>query len=449
MQQSIVFRRPAPIVGLVLLGIFGFLYRIDRESYFTILQWIGIVPFRYPFLDGQYILSSVECWKQGVDIYIDNPCDVLNRTFDYSPLWLRATFLPTDKIWTNPLGLGLATTFFGFLFFFPQSKRPFEAVVAVLATISTMTVFAVERANVDLAMFILSTLAALWLTRGRHARWLGYSAILGAGLLKFYPIVLFIFTLSERPRNFLRINIIIGFVLISITWFFLPEIAKSVANIPRPSYFGDAFGAINLPFGLVQAFFTSTGFDAENGHWVLYFSIALLVVLAVDTVWRAHKFLHREGFSVSLEGLPNWDRALLVAGAALVCGCFFAGPSIGYRGILLLLILPGLLALTRRDVTPWVKRLCLTAVMMVVFLMWGEGIRQFLSTAADRLGVPERFGSPVAIAFWFLRELVWWRVISLLGAILFWFVATSETGRIALQIIAPAERRLRPHLLGR
>jgi hypothetical protein len=73
----------------------------------------------------------------------------------------------------------------------PPATRPLELTLVLLATMSTMVVFALERANTDVLLFMLA-LSAVFLAEGRlAARLLGYCVALLAALLKYYPIMLF------------------------------------------------------------------------------------------------------------------------------------------------------------------------------------------------------------------------------------------------------------------
>ena len=93
----------APLLGLSLLGAAAGLYVHDTELYYKALTWLGIDPFRHPFVDGEYILAAIKCWRQGTDVFIANSCDVLARPFAYSPLWLRLP--PVPMSWATPIGL--------------------------------------------------------------------------------------------------------------------------------------------------------------------------------------------------------------------------------------------------------------------------------------------------------------------------------------------------------
>src|SRR5262245_55720260 len=95
---SLALRVTVPVAGLAAAIALAFLYRLEPDYYWRSLAFIGIVPFRYPFLDFQAVLAAVDCWQRGIDVYVSNPCDVLGRPFAYSPLWLRFTFLPNREL---------------------------------------------------------------------------------------------------------------------------------------------------------------------------------------------------------------------------------------------------------------------------------------------------------------------------------------------------------------
>jgi hypothetical protein len=82
----------------------------------------------------------------------------------------------------------------------------------------------------------------------------------------------------------------------------------------------------------------------------------------------------------------------------VIAGCFFAGQSVEYRGIFLLLVMPGLLTLSRSGVRE-LRALCLGSAIVIVLLMWGECLRRAFDGG---------FG------FWLLRELGWWWSISVM-----------------------------------
>src|SRR5262245_40287184 len=116
MCQGKMLRCLVPLLGLALLAIFAALYAVEPTAYYRALARLGIEPFKYPLLDWEYIGAGFKCWNEGIDVYITNPCDVLNRPHGYSPLWLRAVFFPIDRAWTMPVGIGIVLAFLLSLF---------------------------------------------------------------------------------------------------------------------------------------------------------------------------------------------------------------------------------------------------------------------------------------------------------------------------------------------
>src|SRR5690242_11499571 len=71
-----------------------------------------------------------------------------------------------------------------------------------------------------------------------------------------------------------------------------------------------------------------------------------------------------------IAGLPGSYRALLQIGAALMVGCFFAGGSVIYRAIMLLLVLPGLLLLDRPAVSRRLRLLSRCTIVTILAVMF-------------------------------------------------------------------------------
>jgi hypothetical protein len=57
---------------------------------------------------------------------------------------------------------------------------------------------------------------------------------------------------------------------------------------------------------------------------------------------------------------------LLVIGCAVIVGCFFAGQSIGYRGVFLLMVIPGLLGIARPPASRNMRALGTGASVVIV-----------------------------------------------------------------------------------
>src|SRR4051794_13476710 len=112
--RAAVFGRFAvPAIGLLLFGVFGLLYVNYPLLYQKLLTQLIKVPYIYPFVDWEWIPSTIECWTKGIDVYVNVPCWAWHTVgFNYSPIWLRFTFLEFAKGWTNTIGGALGVLFF-------------------------------------------------------------------------------------------------------------------------------------------------------------------------------------------------------------------------------------------------------------------------------------------------------------------------------------------------
>jgi len=120
-------------------------------------------------------------------------------------------------------------------------------------------------------------------------------------------------------------------------------------------------------------------------------------------------------FRAALASLPRLERILLVIGSAVITGCLFAGQSVGYRGVFLLLAMPGWLALSRSSVRE-VRVVSFGTGIVIVLLMWGECLRLALDYGLEQWSVVEPLASEAKIQFWLVCELCWWWTVSVILA---------------------------------
>lgn len=376
-----------------------------HRLYFGVLQLFAFGPFRFPFLDAHAVLAAVQCWRYGIDVYQSNPCDVLGRPHVYSPLWLRITpsFLNVDA--TVAVGLGLGLLFIGSLAAVCRPHTRGETLVLAFTALSPVTVYALERANADIAIFLL-ILAGCMLGRAPRPWRLGaYALYFFAGLLKYYPLVLLALIVRERRREAITVGAIAGCVLLLLVAGDRSEVAKALANIPHSSYFTDSFSALNLPFGLAEL---SVGVPFRG--FAAAVLIATLVGLAGARARRLLSLLDRASFDFS-----GVETQCLIAGALVLIGCFFAAQNADYRGIFFVLAMPGLLQLRRSTTDTELRRFLARMCATTLFVVWEPLWRASVIAAVAAL--PSALRPRVENLFWLGRELVWWWLIAGLVAI--------------------------------
>jgi hypothetical protein len=426
-MRPAIYRLAAPLAGFVFFLSLSWLYGWGNPAlYEDILRWYGVVPFRFPFVDISGSLAAWECARQGFDVILADPCDVLRRGYSYSPLWMAASPIPLGVGDTMEVGWCLDLLFIGSLSLLPPPRHPVELVLVITATLSTMVVFALERANPDILLFMLALMAGLLAECRMSLRLIGYCVALAAALLKYYPIMVLIIVFRERVSRFVATNIAIAGALALFWIVYHGEIARGLPTIPRGPYNTDLFAAKNLPFLLGEAVGNAAGPLVERA-----FAGTVYATLVGFCMVICRRLLGSGELSTALASLNGLERITLVIGSAVIGGCFFAGQSIGYRGVFLLLVLPGLLAISRRPASRDLRALGFGTSVVIVMLMWGECLRLALYRALELPGLPAIVAGPVKVSFWLIRELGWWWTVSVMLTMLVDFLWGSPVLRWA------------------
>ena len=390
----------------------------DPAFYNGLLRWWGIRPYAYPFADTEAVFMAFDCWRQGTDVLVPNAC-MGGGLYTYSPLLLRAS-LPlgaADRIW---FGFALCVTFVLALSLLPPCKSGSEWAARSLAALSTATVFAVERANLDIAVFLMTVLG-VWLTvRSDGWRFLGYSVFVLAAAAKFYPVGLLLLAARERPQIAIAAGVL-GLITIGIL---IVEIADASVLVPVGSPFKDMFGARNLPLaiGLLIA-----PVDAAEAEGILRAPIGLpgKIVMAVMLLAATRiAFLSLRRDIVRWPQIGGAEGAFLVAGCVLIVGCFFAAQNVGYRAIFLMMMMPGLFALSRTESVDGSGRPYRALIIGVMLLLWEEFFHH-LETALQPFLAQIVNPQAIEFNFWLGRELLWWWVTARLAALVAAFALTS------------------------
>jgi len=391
---------------LVGLGFFGLLAAIRLIAGFSAYRAIGkiwgIDLWEFPFLDTDTVLSAVRCANQGIDIYVANPCDPLARVFDYSPAWMALRIFPMTLGWLWPIGALVGIGFFGALWLMPGARTRGGAWLIALGVVSSASLFAVERANNDLVLFLLAAGAATLALRSGAIRYLGYALALLAGLLKYYPMTLMAIAARERPVKLLAVTAATLVVVALFVVVAQGDLARALHLIPTGGYFGDMFGSITVGGALAER-----GMIPSEARGVVRWGMTG-VAMIVALVWGL-----RGDLAERLEGLSRAERAFLMVGALLIVGCFFSAQNIGYRAVHLILTLPALLALRDRRM-----------VVFALAILWSEGWRHLLRQIGKALG-PQALDI-TTWASWLLRETFWWWLVTfLLAAIVAWLARST------------------------
>ncbi len=425
--KALAFRFGPSAVGLLVFAAMAALFRSgDQDLYFRLLKGWGILPFARPFLDTESVLRAIECWGQGFDVWNPTPC-MNGGWYSYSPLLLHAAPLgigPDDRL---AFGFPLVIAFLLSLSALPPCRSWGEVGARVLAVLSAATVFAVERANLDIVVFLLAMLGVCLAVRRDGWRHAGYGVFILAAILKFYPAVLLLLALREHPKIVAATGAAAAIAAAVLLFPSGGGAAEAVKLLPVGSPYTDMFGAMNLPLGLIVLPMAPPGVPWEEVLRMPFpvaaqVMLGALILIAAVIAWRNVRH--------DVERWPALtpaQAAFLVAGAALIVGCFFAAQNIAYRAIFLLMTLPGLVALARADADRRRSRILLIAG--VLFVMWEEFFHH-QATALQPAMANVILPAAAEFTFWLIRETVWWWVIARLAALLAAFALSTPLGAV-------------------
>ncbi len=418
-----------PGISLCLLAAASALYAFALPVYTSVMTVVMHWPFQTPFFDFEFLLTTARCWHQGIDVYVTNPCDVLDRPMNYSPLWLRLRFLAIDRAWSLPLGLGVTVCFCLSLGFLVPTNRWRDQVIIGLAAASSLVIYAVERCNVDVLVYLAAILAGFALAGTAMTRVVSYLLLMAMGLLKFYPFVALAVIVRERLAVCAALAGLAGAGIVAFVLAFREELGKVAQNLPDLPLFEEMLGARLLPAGLGLMLKPLLGIDAAELIPVLPLVIGLLFLGAAcgGALW----LIYGTSCRAVLARFPARERAFLFIGAALLTGCFFAGPSAGYRAIHLLLVLPALL-LIDDPATPVGLKLAARMTIMAIFVILVRGTVLSLTDWSDESAQI----SAVAASAWLAYQLAWWWTVSMLMGFLGCLILASRAVQDAASLIA-------------
>jgi hypothetical protein len=405
----------------------GSLYAFGyRDQYHALLDHWGAAPFQFPFLDMHAVTSAVECYRLGFDVYVQNPCDALNRVHGYSPLWLWLAVLPVTTAWDTALGVATVLLFVISLSFLPSGRGWWQTAVMTLGAVSSVVMFALERANVDVVIFLFAMLAVTLTRRSMPLRIVGYAVALLAGMLKFYPITLLILAVRERLGVFIAIGLVSTGVIVLWFVFDSSEIFRGMANIPTTQYFDEfVFGARDLPYGLAQTL------DLPR-----LAGAGLLMVLLAGTAVVAVALAGRDDMAARVHHLTDAEATYLLVGGVLLIGCFLAAQNILYRSIFFLFVLPGLTALVRTDGRRRLDGLYFGVTASIIVLMWDDTVRTLVNGTLQWFGVAIGPNDIAHFDIWLVREVMWWCVVGILAAFLFRLLWCSRAAQDAVALLS-------------
>jgi hypothetical protein len=369
-------RRPSPIVyrALPLMAVVAWALYVFWSwaggDYFGAMHRLGIPAFEIPFFDLHTPLSWLECAEKGIDVFHANPCQP-GYVVSYGPiiLALAGSGLSTaDSLWLGVTVSGIALISILWLL---RPTTLGQSAICAAAIVSSSVMFAAERANLDIIIFLWLLASAALLCGSRAARLGGYALLLIIGLVKFYPLAALGIAVRERTRIFLTICAISAVSVAVYLAVYGPEIRLALTRIPvtiSPTDF-NSFGILDFAITTVR---WTTGIALTKGDpWYNFGRVALLL-LGAGLSYRVKCWFQTLGVTL---GGTRFEITLFILGALVISFCFFFGSNISYRCVLLVLCVPLLLtSMSAPSMNAISKGVAGTQVVLMIVVLWAPAI---------------------------------------------------------------------------
>jgi hypothetical protein len=314
------------------------------------------------FFDARNVTAAWECQRLGYDALYESPCDPWHRPLNYLRPWLLLGVLGLDQSHTFAFAAVLIAAMFVSFSVLVGRVPAGTGIVMALAACSPAVMFAVERANMDIAMFSLVAGSSLgWQAFPSSGRFVSPILILLAAVAKVYPIFALPVFVISRSRLARRTALLCLAGFSAYVAYSLSDIVHIARIAPQGDYF--SYGARILPAHLYHL----TGADHWAGPAVLKQLVAgvplVLVVLVVGVGVRrlASPFDDTE--------VTPGPLIALHAGSLVYLGTFAVGKNFDYRLIFLLLTLPQLCSWARLS-THRLSSLASFTIAAVVVMLW-------------------------------------------------------------------------------
>ena len=315
------------------------------------------IPDVYPFLDMKGRLAHIQGYMTGLDIYhVPNLLDPLGRINDKPSYTLLLGHLGLNLEHAVPLSI-----FFIFLMVFGtllliKPRNWYHVIAAYLVICSPSVLFAVERGNDDIVIFVFLLIVPLFLSK--NTSWgnlVAFCLISIVGPAKYYPFAAYILFAHPQRTNrqtffWLTSSITYITVFILLTY---KEILFLSSRIPQPNYI-NSFGA--------KLLFELLGLKFPIPELLTFISI--VIILLFLPVFSLHK--HR-----ILPNITKIEEYYFLLGSVILIFCFFVNSNSDYRLVFCLFLLPALFSwLSNTKINFYLRLVTTASIILIIVIMW-------------------------------------------------------------------------------
>ena len=322
----------------LLIFLFSFFsFAVLNYSFYQNFLHLNYVPQinNYLYADWKIVINAAICNSQGYDVYLENPCDLLNRRFTYGPILLSLPFLDIAKNFYYiyfPLIIN-------FLFIFTISKilKPKKLgtfVLIFLLFCSQPVLLGLERANTDLLIFIILIVSSLL-----RKTIFSHIIIILISISKFYPIILssiFVFDKFNK-RNFFNF-LFCAFLILFILFLQFDDLIKIYNNTGELTA---DLSVLNFSFHLIPRIFNLINdkffyFNTNDLYLFVYF---FLIVINLIILYKNFVHVKNNKYFENFK-IYEFESNLFIIFSLILISNFFIHNNWDYRSIFVLGLLP-------------------------------------------------------------------------------------------------------------
>jgi hypothetical protein len=338
---------------------------------FDLWPFLGVPSGRSLFFDARNLTAAWECHRLGYDPLYANPCDPWHRPLMYLRPWLLLGVLGLDQSHTFALSVVLIAAMFLSFSVLVGRVPTGTGVVLAVAACSPAVMFAVERANMDIALFSLVAISILvWRAFPGPTRVISPCLVLIAATAKIYPV--FALPAFVFARN--RVAARAALLCLAAFGVYVVSSLRDVRHAAEIATQGQT-----LSYGariLIAHLYHQMGADRWAGPAALKQLLAALPLgfIAAAIAVRVHRRLapRRDETTVATGSLVG-----LHAGALIYLGTFAVANNFDYRLVFLMLTLPQLVEWACMPAHR-LSSLASTTLVGIIVLLWVGSLSEWL-----------------------------------------------------------------------
>ena len=291
------------------------------------------------FADWSVILNANLCQEKGYDTYVNNPCDQWNRKHVYGEILLYIPFISNfSNFYFIYLPAILNLIFLYTIIEFFKFENKIGYICLIFIVLSAPVILAIERANIDITIFLLLIL----ISKNKNIL-INYLILILTTISKFYPICMLIIFLFKKRIKKILINIILFLLII---FFILFSQSESLIKIfdNRNQFSGS--GIYNFSFKAILDFLLNFKiiYNNKNYDFIKYLSlISLLIVPIFLIILFNFKKIFNNNSILNLFNEDIFENRAYILSSTVVLFCFFSFSNFFYREIFFLGLIPWLL----------------------------------------------------------------------------------------------------------